>query len=48
MSYPVWLCRHILKRTQVGIEFKEWTKFNYGVVDYASGRIEGPNKNLLP
>ena len=39
---------HILKRTQVGIEINEWTNFNYGVVDYASGRNEGPNRSLLP
>ena len=39
---------HILKRTQVGIELNEWTNFNYGVVDYASGRNEGPNRSLLP
>ena len=56
-SYTVLLFRHIpappppghiLKRTQVGIELNEWTNFNYGVVDYASGRNEGPNRSLLP
>ena len=39
---------HILKRTQDSIELNEWTNFNYGVVDYASGRNEGPNRSLLP
>ena len=46
-SYPVQLCRQIPKRTQVGTEHNEWTKFNYGVVDCASGRNEGPNRSLL-